>query len=93
MNTIKLLLLSGLFLSVQILSGQVSQEKTQDEPVYYEANWEYKAVDYKRTEEGLTIMLPENLPNNVALAFKIQVDGILEKRSNTGSNSVIPDQT
>jgi alpha-L-fucosidase len=36
-------------------------------------------VEFNRGNEALTIKLPNELPNNVALAFKIQVKGKLER--------------
>ena len=50
-------------------------------------------VKFSRDNEGLHINLPDTLPNNVALVFKISVKGKLEQRENSGTNSVIPDQT
>lgn len=53
----------------------------------------YGKIDYKRDEKGVHITLPLVLPNNVALVFKINVKGLIEYRTNMGSNSVIPDKT
>lgn len=53
----------------------------------------YGRIKFTRDKEGVHINLPDTLPNNVALVFKVKVKGKLEQRTNTGSNSVIPDQT
>jgi len=50
-------------------------------------------VKFSRYDDFLLIHLPEQLPNTIALAFKIQVKGLLEKRVNAGTNSNIPEQT
>ncbi|MCK4922526.1 MAG: alpha-L-fucosidase [Bacteroidales bacterium] len=50
-------------------------------------------VKFTRDNEGLHINLPDTLPNYVALVFKLSVKGKLEQRENSGTNSVIPDQT
>ncbi|WP_289053788.1 alpha-L-fucosidase [Carboxylicivirga marina] len=50
-------------------------------------------VKYKRDKTGLRIALPTELPNNVALSFKIKIKGQLEKRQELGTNDVIPAQT
>ncbi|MCD6354642.1 MAG: alpha-L-fucosidase [Prolixibacteraceae bacterium] len=53
----------------------------------------YGKVKYTRNERGLQIDLPKKLPNNVALVFKIEVEGKLEQRKQAGSNEILPDQT
>ncbi|TKG93730.1 hypothetical protein EYV94_15920 [Puteibacter caeruleilacunae] len=53
----------------------------------------YGKIKYRRDANGLYITLPDELPNKVALVFKINVKGKLISRKNTGSNSVIPAQT
>lgn len=50
-------------------------------------------IKFTRDKVGVHINLPDTLPNNVALVFKVKVKGKLEQRTNMGSNSVIPDQT
>jgi len=50
-------------------------------------------VKYKRDKTGLHIVLPKQLPNNVALSFKIKIKGQLEKRQALGTNDIIPAQT
>jgi len=50
-------------------------------------------VKFTRDREGLHIDLPKKLPNQVAPVFKIKVKGELEKRKQSGSNQVLPDQT
>jgi len=50
-------------------------------------------VKFSRYDDFLLIHLPEQLPNTIALAFKVQVKGLLEKRVNAGTNSNIPEQT
>ena len=53
----------------------------------------YGDVQYKRTKQGLEINLPKQLPNKVALSFKIGVKGHLEKVENKGTIRVLPKQT
>ena len=53
----------------------------------------YGDVQYKRTKQGLEINLPKQLPNKVALSFKIKVKGHLEKVENKGTIRVLPKQT
>jgi len=49
-------------------------------------------VQFRRTENHLEIVLPESLPNEWALAFKIEVEGELEKPALIGSDDIIPRQ-
>jgi len=52
-------------------------------------------VKWKRADEGLLIQLPEKLPNEWALAFRITVDGELDKSKPAvdGSKMKLPKQT
>jgi alpha-L-fucosidase len=50
-------------------------------------------VKFKRIAGELEIKLPKKLPNDWALAFKITVEGELQKRKLEGKNKVIPMQT
>jgi alpha-L-fucosidase len=49
-------------------------------------------VEFQRTDHHLEIMLPGSLPNQWALAFKIEVEGELEKPELINSNDIIPRQ-
>jgi len=53
------------------------------------------AVPWDRSEEGLRIQLPKELPNEWALSFKITVDGELDKSKPDvdGSKMKLPKQT
>jgi alpha-L-fucosidase len=51
------------------------------------------ALNFKRSTKGIEINLPEKLPNNVALTFKIEVKGKLITRENKGLNGVVPQKT
>jgi alpha-L-fucosidase len=51
------------------------------------------ALNFKRSTKGIEINLPEKLPNNVALTFKIKVKGKLITRENKGLNGVVPQKT
>lgn len=55
----------------------------------------YGEVSWQRTDETLIITLPESLPNKWALAFKIVVDGDLDKSKPDvdGSRMKMPKQT
>jgi hypothetical protein len=55
----------------------------------------YGEVSWQRTDEALIITLPESLPNKWALAFKIVVDGDLDKSKPDvdGSRMKMPKQT
>jgi hypothetical protein len=50
-------------------------------------------VEFKREADRLVIQLPERLPNDWALAFKITVNGKLLQRKLEGKNKVIPMKT
>jgi alpha-L-fucosidase len=52
-------------------------------------------VEWKRTNQALEIQLPETLPNEWALSFKITVDGELDKSKPDvdGSRMKLPKQT
>jgi alpha-L-fucosidase len=52
-------------------------------------------VEWRRTDEVLNIKLPETLPNEWALSFKITVDGELDKSKPDvdGSKMKLPKQT
>lgn len=50
-------------------------------------------IDFNRTKTGVQIILPKELPNNVALVFKVKTKGMLEQRKNTGSNAIVPKKT
>lgn len=39
----------------------------------------YGKVDYERTDDALIISLPNELPNDIVLAYKIKVEGSLER--------------
>ncbi|WP_066631682.1 alpha-L-fucosidase [Labilibacter marinus] len=47
-------------------------------------------VNFVRSNNQLVIDLPENLPNNWALSFKIKVKGKLKQRVLEGKNKVVP---
>ena len=49
-------------------------------------------VQYERTDNQLKIILPKFLPNEWALAFKIEVEGELEKPALIRSDDIIPRQ-
>ncbi len=55
----------------------------------------YGAVKWKRTADALQVQLPKELPNEWALAFKISVDGELDKSKPDvdGSKMKLPKQT
>ncbi|MFI3248522.1 MAG: alpha-L-fucosidase [Rikenellaceae bacterium] len=53
----------------------------------------YGEVAFTREADRLVISLPATLPNSVALAFKINVDGELVQRLLEGKNKIVPMQT
>ncbi|MFI3269287.1 MAG: alpha-L-fucosidase [Rikenellaceae bacterium] len=53
----------------------------------------YGKVKFRRTADELIIELPKRLPNSVALAFKIEIEGELVQRVLEGKNKVIPMMT
>ncbi|MGQ1784856.1 alpha-L-fucosidase [Saccharicrinis sp. GN24d3] len=53
----------------------------------------YGRVDFTRENSQLVIELPKQLPNNWALAFKIEVKGKWKQRVLEGKNKIIPMQS
>ena len=76
-----------------IKSLAIDKEITKENKIENVILLGYGDVQFKRTKLGLEINLPKQLPNKVALSFKIKVKGHLEKVENKGTIRVLPKQT